>query len=333
MEMFFVGIDFLQTISRLPQSANLQLLYFFYNSFFVLTTTLPLALVFGWVVTLVYFIKNNSIISFYALGISKKQIIRPILLISSVITILFMFLQTTKLAYAQEIKNNIIHNRFFVNERNNIFLKYNDYFVYFKKLYPLEKKAIDIHIFKVQNHNVVETIIAKKAYYQNKKWYVIDATIIKKPAKINWNNSKLTTSQEKFLYTLDGFKPKIIDSVYKAKSHFSITDAIYTIVLFKDQNFNINKVKAILYAQTIVPFFIIPLIIFVFLYSNASVRFFNTAKFISFWVFISLISWATIFLLEKLSMGGIVIPEIAIILPLFILYIVSYILYTTRLNR
>jgi len=124
MEMFFVGIDFLQTISRLPQSANLQLLYFFYNSFFVLTTTLPLALIFGWVVTLVYFIKNNSIISFYALGISKKQIIRPILLISSVITILFMFLQTTKLAYAQEIKNNIIHNRFFVNERNNIFLKY-----------------------------------------------------------------------------------------------------------------------------------------------------------------------------------------------------------------
>ena len=41
----FVGIDFLQNFKSIPQSANLQLLYIFYNAFFTLTLTLPLSIV------------------------------------------------------------------------------------------------------------------------------------------------------------------------------------------------------------------------------------------------------------------------------------------------
>ena len=33
LEIFFVGIDFLQNFKSIPQSANLQLLYLLYNGF------------------------------------------------------------------------------------------------------------------------------------------------------------------------------------------------------------------------------------------------------------------------------------------------------------
>lgn len=333
LEIFFIGIDFLQNMKSLPQSANLQLLYLLYNGFFTLTITLPLSLIFGWIVALTLFIKNNEIVSFYSLGISKKNIIRPILFTSTLISLILIGLQTTPLAYSYEQKTKILENKFFVNEKSDIFLKYNEYFVYFKKLYPIEKKATDIHIYKVKDNNVIETIIAKKAYYQNKKWYVIDAKIIKKPTTIEWDTSKLTISYEKFLYTLEGFEPKIINNVYKSKTYFSIFDAIQAISLLEDQNFNTNKIKAILYAHIFTPFFVLPLIILIFISSTASSRFFNMGKFISFSIFSTLLIWGIMFLLQKLSVGGVIPAEIAVIVPLSALFFFTFILYHRKLSR
>jgi len=325
-----VGIDLLQNFKSLPNSANLQLLYIMYNVFFTLTIALPLSLAFSWIITLTFLIKNNALVSFYALGISKKDILVPILVITTFFTLILISLQSTPLAYSYEEKNKILQNRYFVNEQNNIFLKYNEYFVYFKKLYPIEKKAIDIHIFKTQDNDIVESIVGKKAFYQNNKWYVIDTKITKKPSHINWNSSKLEVSYEKFLYTLEGFEPKIISNVYKGKAQYSIVDAIRTILLLDIQDFNTNKIKAILYAQTIMPFFILPLIIIIFVYTTPSSRFFNSALFISGMIFLSLSIWGLLFLLQKLALGSIVLAEIAIILPILLFYIIAFIIYNKK---
>ncbi len=332
LEIFFIGIDFLQNVKSLPASANLQLLYLLYNGFFTLTITLPLSIVFGWIVSLTFFIKNNEIVSFYSLGISKKAILRPIVNISILLTIILIALQTTPLAYSYEQKNKILKNKFFVSEKTDIFLKYNDNFVYFKKLYPLEKKAVDVHIYKIKNNSVVETIIASKAFYQNKKWYVVDAKIIKKPENINWDTSKLDVTYEKFLYTLEGFEPEIINNVYKSKTYFSIVDAIYAISLLETQDFNTNKIKAILYSHIFTPFFIVPMIIFIFLYSSPSSRFFHTGQFISLSIFSTLLIWGLLFLLQKLSVGGVILPEVAIVLPIVMLITLQYILQSKRLR-
>ncbi|MGB5867921.1 MAG: LptF/LptG family permease, partial [Arcobacteraceae bacterium] len=130
LELFFVGIDVLQYFGRLPNSANLQLLYIIYDIFFTLTITLPLSLVFGWIVTLTFLIKDNALVSFYSLGVSKRDVLLPILLITTFFTFLLIGLQSTPLAYSYEEKEKILKNRYFVNEQNNIFLKYNEYFVY-----------------------------------------------------------------------------------------------------------------------------------------------------------------------------------------------------------
>ncbi len=45
LEVFFVGVDFIQVFKEISKTANLKLLYLFYNSFFTLTLTLPLSLV------------------------------------------------------------------------------------------------------------------------------------------------------------------------------------------------------------------------------------------------------------------------------------------------
>ncbi|RLA84197.1 MAG: permease, partial [Epsilonproteobacteria bacterium] len=104
LELFFVGIDMLQYFSRLPKSANLQLLYIMYDIFFTLTITLPLSLVFAWIVTLTALIKNNELVSFYALSISPKSILKPIISISILLIMILIGLQTTPLAYSAEQK-------------------------------------------------------------------------------------------------------------------------------------------------------------------------------------------------------------------------------------
>ena len=126
LELFFVGIDFLQNFKSIPASANLQLLYVLYNSFFTLTLALPLSIVFGWVITLAIFIRNNEFVAFNALGATRKEIFIPIVNISIFLLTLLIFLQATPLAYSYEQKRKIVNNEYFISSKSDIFLKYND---------------------------------------------------------------------------------------------------------------------------------------------------------------------------------------------------------------
>jgi len=330
LEIFFVLIDFLQNTAHLPNSANLQILYIFYTSFFTFSITLPLSLVFAFIVVMVGFVKQNNMTSFYSLGIKPLNILMPIIWCSIAITLILILLQTTPLAYSYEQKSRILNNSYFTTVQENIFLKYNEYFIYFEKLFPLQKKANNIRIFKTEHNNIIEIIIGKKAYYENNKWCVLDTKIIKKPITINWDSSKLTIGYKKLLYTLEGFKPKIINNVSRANIQFSIKDAIYTILLLDKQNLDTQKIRAILYSQVIIPFFVIPLIVIIFFFTTVSSREFNVAKFSSVSIFFTLIIWGIIYFLQKLAFNGVILAELATILPIIILYGFAYYIYKKR---
>lgn len=332
LEIFFVGIDFLQNFKSIPHSANLQILYVLYMTFFTLTITLPLSIVFAWIVTLVVFIKNNEFVAFNALGATNKKIILPIINISILLLSLLIFLQMTPLAYSSDQKKKILDNEYFTSSKSDIFLKYNDYYIYFKKLLPLEKRAEDIHIFKISGKDVIETIIGEKAYFQNDKWYVVNVKIINKPKDLNIDSSKLDIRYEKFLHTLDGFKPKILDNVYDNKSDFSIIDAVSALILLNNQGINTDKIRSILYNLIIIPFFVIPLILLIFAYAALNSRFFNIAKFTSFSIFGTLVIWGLFFVLYKFTNGGVLIPEISILLPMFLWIITSVYFYNKKIN-
>ncbi len=329
LELFFVGIDFLQNFKNLPSSANLQLLYVLYNSFFTLTLALPLSIVFGWIVTLVIFIKNNELVAFNALGSKSKDIYSPVVKISLFLISLLILLQVTPLAYSYEQKRKILNNEYFTSTKEDIFLKYNENYVYFKKLLPLEKKAEGIHIYKIENDDIIQSIVAKNAYFQNNKWYIVDAKIMNKPSEMNLETTKLDIRYEKFLNTLEGFKPKILDNVYESKSNFSILDAISALVLLSNQGINTDKIRAALYNQTIVSFFVIPILLLLYAYSSLNSRFFNMGKFTSVSIFGTLIVWGLFFMLFKFTSGGILIPEISILLP-FILWIIGSLIFFNK---
>lgn len=332
LELFFVGIDYLQNFKNIPASANLQLLYILYNSFFTLTLALPLSIVFGWIVTLVLFIKNNEFVAFNALGATRKNIFMPVVIVSISLLITLIFLQMTPLAYSYEQKRKILNDEYFSNTKSDIFLKYNEYYVYFQKLLPLEKKAENIHIYKIKGDNLVETIIGEKAYFQNDKWYVVDVKVINKLENIDINNSKLDVRYEKFLHTLEGFKPKILDNVYESKSDFSIMDAVSALILLKDQGMNTQKIRTILYNQLIIPFFVIPILILVYSFASLNSRFFNMAKFVSFSIFGTLIVWGFFFLVFRFTSSGTIIPEISMLLTMFIWMVFSIYFYNKKIN-
>jgi len=332
LELFFVGIDFLQNFKKLPDSANLQLLYVLYNSFFTLTLALPLSIVFGWIVTLVIFIKNNELVAFNALGSRSKDIYAPVVKISLFLITLLILMQATPLAYSYEQKRKILHNEYFTSTKTDIFLKYNNNYVYFKKLYPLEKRAEGIYIYKIENSDIIQSIVAKNAYFQNNKWYVVDAKVMNKPSNLKLDTAKLEIKYEKFLNTLEGFKPKILDNVYEAKSNFSILDAVSALILLTNQEINTDKIRGALYNQVIVSFFVIPILLLIFAYASLNSRFFNIGKFTSISIFGTLIIWGIFFMLFKFTNGGILIPEISILVP-FILWIVgSLVFYKKKIN-
>lgn len=332
LELFFVGMDFLQNSKSLPASANLQLLYLMYNSVFTLTLTLPLSLVFGWILTLVVFVRNNELVAFTSLGAKRFNIYSPIVIISSILLMFLIILQMTPMAYAYEQKEKIQDGNYFTNTKSDIFLKYDDNFIYFKKLYPLQKRAEDIHIYKVKDDDIVETIIAKKAQFQNDKWYVLDAKIIKKPSELRFEDSKLEIRYEKFLNTLEGFKPKILDNVYDERSTFSIIDAVSALILLTNQDVNTDKIRAAIYYELVVPFFVLPLIMLIFTFTSYNRRFFNIGSFTSFSIFGTLVVWGIFFMLHKFSNNGVISPEISLLLPMFLWFTISIFIYK-RKNR
>ena len=332
LEIFFVGIDFLQNFKSIPDSANLQILYVLYMTFFTLTITLPLSIVFAWIVTLVVFIKNNEFVAFNALGATNRKIILPIINISILLLSLLIFLQMTPLAYSANQKKKILDNEYFTNTKSDIFLKYNEYYVYFEKLLPLEKRAENIHIFKIDDMDVVETIVGEKAYFQNDKWYVVDVKIVKKPKNVTLEDSKLDVRYEKFLHTLDGFKPNILDNVYEGNTEFSIIDAISALVLLDEQGINTQTIRSVLYNKIVIPFFIIPLLLLIYSYASLNSRFFNMGKFTSFSIFGTLIVWGFFFMLFKFTNGGVVIPEFSILMPMFIWILSSIYFYNKKIN-
>jgi lipopolysaccharide export system permease protein len=331
LELFFVLTDLFRAIKWLPDSANLQFLYISYYAFFVLTITLPLSLIFGWITTIINLIKQNELVAFFSLGYSYKDIFKSVVLTSSLIATILLILQATPLAYSEEQKNKIKDGEYFSNYKKNLLLKYDNYFVYMQKLEPALKTATNIKILELFNNNdVLRTIEAKKGYYKDNKWYLVDVKITQKPLELNWEDSKIVVSHEKFVYMLNGFKPKILNNVYESKSQYSIIDAIETFILLYSQGLNTAKIRTTLYFKFISTFFVIPLLIIIFIFAPINSRFFSVAKFSSIAIFLSLVAWGSLFLLYKLSLGGVFVPELGLVLPFLLIFYLNYYLYKKK---
>jgi lipopolysaccharide export system permease protein len=328
---FMVGFDYMQVAKDLPSSANLVVIYVVFKSFFAIDMMLPLSLIFAMIATKVHLIRSNALVAFYSIGYSKTDILKPFVVVSGAVIVIYIALHATAFARADEYSNNIRSTSHFLKPTSKLFFTYEDKYIYFGHLYPLQERAEDIRIFTTKSNELKELITAKEAYYHDDYWHIKDASRMIKPKELSLKGEGIKLSKEHDLKLLKGFRPKILDQVYEGKVNFTIIDAIDAMRLLQDQNINIDKIKSALYRMFVHPFFVPALIIIIFFFVPISARFLNVSLFSFGAILATLIVWAILFMMIELSNTKTIPSEIGVILPVLILFGIS--LYIWQKNR
>jgi lipopolysaccharide export system permease protein len=328
--LFYVGFDYLSATKWLPESANIRTLYIYYNAQFASDILLPLALVFSMIATKLLLIRSNELVAFYSIGYTKWQILRPFVYVSTVITLTFIFAHTTKYAYAKEYVASISDKGSLSRTTEDLFFKYKDYYVYFQTLHPVAKKAKNLRIFHEKNRDVVEIIRAKEAYYRDDKWYIPHASKFLKESEIEFEERVAEVFDDKSIEILEGFKPEILDHIHQGKVTYSIMDAVEAITLLDEQNSNADKVYTALYTMVIYPLFAPALILIIFFFVPISSRSLNVSLFSFLALLVTLMTWGILFLLRRLTQGGLFLPEVGIIAPVVFIFLVSVIVWLKK---
>ena len=328
LEFFYVGIDLVTNLKDLPDSANLQLLYVSFNALTAINYSLPLAIVFGMIVTKFTMIRSNELICMHATGLSKRQLVFPVFIIGMLLTILYVSLNMTSFAYAYEYRSNLLKYGRIASISSDLFLKYEGKYVYFKSLDPIKKEARDIKIFRTNETELTDVVEAKRGIFVNDAWRLYDVKIVKKPQVKHLIDSGLKISEHDTLVALKGFRPKIIDNVYQGDKAFSIIDAIDAIRFFSTQGVNISSIKSNLYLLAVFPFFAPLMVVILYFYLPFYARFFNLALLSFGFVFVTLSVWGLLFILSRFSISSVILPEIGIVLPIIIMLIFAIFQYS-----
>lgn len=332
LEMFFLGADTIKYADKLPDSANLIILFFFYDALYAFNYTLPLSLVLGSILFYINFLKSSQLSALLALGYSRRKILSPLLILSSLIICGYIGLNATPFVYAQEKAEVIVNKNALQNAQEDIFVKYNQDYVYFQKVYPLLNRAENIKVFELNNGELTTFIQANKATFQGDYWVLENAELIKiDNNRFSFNEEVLEHKQIKQLKILKNFRPKVLDTFSKDKPTVSIIDAIVSAKILISQKIDFEKVRAILYSFIIVPLFVPLTIIIIASYIPSLARYGNLALLTFGLVIFSLMVWGAFFSISKLSISGIMHPELGILIPFAILLFSSLLSYT-RLN-
>lgn len=332
LEMFFLGADTIKYADKMPDSANLIILFFFYDALYAFNYTLPLSLVLGSILFYINFLKSSQLSALLALGYSRRKILSPLLILSSLLTLGYIGLNATPFVYAQEKAEVIVNKNALQNAQEDIFVKYNQDYVYFQKVFPLLNRAENIKVFELKNGELTTFIQANKATFQEDYWVLENAEVIKiDNARFNFDEEVLEHKKIKQLKILKNFRPKVLDTFSKDKPTVSIIDAILSAKILISQKIDFEKVRAILYSFIIVPLFVPLTIIIISSYIPSLARYGNLALLTFGLVIFSLMVWGAFFSISKLSISGIMQPELGILIPFALLLCFSALSYT-RLN-
>jgi len=322
--MFLVGFDYIGSAQELSKSANLVLIYLVYKSFYAIDMLLPLALVFAMISTKIFLIRSNALVSLYSLGYSRVDVLRPFVVVASVIILLFISLHSwSNFARADEFSNNIKSNSQYLNPTRDLFFAYKGKYVYFSELLPLQEKAIGIRVFSIENDSLKEVLVASEALYRDGYWNIAVADLIKKSKDLSFKSKGIDVGEAKELKILEGFRPKMLDQVYEGKVNFTISNAIDAILLLNDQNVNTSSIKGALYKIFIYPLFVPCLIVIIFFFVPISVRFLNVSLFSFGAILATLLVWGVLFMLIELSNNKTVPSEVGVIAPVAFLFLIA----------
>jgi len=319
----FAAIDYFQHAQELSVTSNYQVLYIFYMWQEALGLLYPLAIIFALIMTKLSLVKNNTMGAFHAFGYDKKRLFLPLFTVASLTYLIFLTLNTTEFSYAKDKAEFLLKNEMNAYDVNDLFFKYNDTFVYINKLDPIEKKIEDITIFKVEGYQVRYTIKAPIAKFDGEKWTAYDATL-KTHIYEKDELKRYTVEHKESIETLEGYKPKIIESLYEGKA-LNIIDAYTTWKLLNKQNLNSDKIRAALYDKVVIPLFSIAFLLILFFKLPFHARMMNIGAVIALSLAATFMLWGVLFGLSQMGSNGVLIPELTAVLPIVLLW--SYAIY------
>jgi len=322
--LFVVGFDYMDHASELSKSANLLLIYLVYKAFYAIDLLLPLSLVFAMISTKIFLIRSNALVSFFSLGYSRVDVLKPFVIVATAIIILFISLHTwSSFARAQEFSRNIRKHAQYLNPTRDLFFAYKGKYVYFSKLLPLQERAEGVRVFSVKENSLKEVITAKSAEYRDDFWHIKKGDVITKPDDLSLASQGISVTEAKNLKLLQGFRPKMLDQVYEGKVNFTIGNALDAISLLDSQGIDTRTIKGALYKIFIYPFFVPFLIVIIFFFVPVSSRFLNVSLFSFAAILATLLTWGIIMMLIELSNNKTIPSEIGIIGPVAILFLIA----------
>jgi lipopolysaccharide export system permease protein len=323
----FAAIDYFQYAQKLSVSGSYKILYIFYMWEQALGLLYPLAIVFALIMTKLSLIRSNTMGALHAFGYNKRTLVWPFMLVALMTYSIFTYLHTTEFSYARDKGALLLENEIDAYNVNNLFFKYNDTFVYIEELDPIAKKISDITIFKVEGHQVRYTIHAPLAIFDGYQWDAKDATlkthVYKKGELVRYK-----IEHKESIKTLEGYKPKIIESLYEGKA-LNIVDAYNTWRLLDRQNLNSDKIRAAFYDKVIVPLFAIALLLILFFKLPFHARMMNVGGIIALSLGATFMIWGILFGLNQMGTNGVLMPEITAILPIVLLWVYAVYIYFT----
>jgi len=319
----FASIDYFQNVQSLDVASNYKILYIFYMWQEALSLLYPLAIVFGLIMTKLALVKQNTMGALHAFGYSKKRLFLPLFAVSTLTYVIFMLLHTTEFSYAKDKAHLLLKDEITAYDSKDLFFKYNDTFVYIDTLDPIEKKIENMTIFKVEGDQVRYTIKSPLAIFDGEKWIAKDA-ILKTHIYENNALQRYTVEHKESIETLVGYKPKIIESLYVGRS-MNIMDGYHTWELLEKQGLNSDTIRAVMYDKILVPLFALAFVLILFFKLPFHARMMNFGGIVALSLASTFIVWGVLFGLGRMSINGSLLPELAAILPIVLLW--SYALY------
>ncbi len=328
LQLFYVGIDFIGSSSKLPDSANLELLYVMYMFGTAMKINLPLSLIFAMVAAKIHLIRANELVIIYALGVSKKEVIRPFIWIALLISFVYVAAHATPFAYFDQRALAIKQDKYFVTVTNHVFVKYDNNYIYMQRLFPLQKSAMGLRIFEVDdNEGLKRVITSESAYFTDNRWRLYEGEIITKPTVSGMQAEGLTKETFETYDMLEGFEPNILGKVYEGKTSYSLLDGLDAIMILKKQEVNIDRIVSAMVTTVTIPFFAPLLVVIIFFFVPISSRFFNVALFSSGAIFTTLVLWGFLFAMATLAQNGTVNVWLAVVAPFLLLVSIALFFY------
>ncbi|MCB4747578.1 MAG: LptF/LptG family permease [Sulfurovum sp.] len=324
----FAAIDYFQHIQQFNISGNYKILYIYYMWQEALSLLYPLAIVFALIITKLNFVKQGTMAALYAFGYSKQQLVLPIIFVMTLTYSIFITLHMTEFSYAKDKAAVLLENHISAYDTNDFFFKYNDTFVYMKKLDPIHKRLEEITIFKVKGHKVLYTIYAPYAIFNGEEWEAKNATL-KTHVYEQGRLMKYSVENKKSIKTLHGYKPKIIESLYEGKA-LNILDAYHTWMLLKIQHLDSSKIRAALYAKVVMPLFALALAIILFFKIPFHTRMIHFGLVVSVALGVTFMIWGVLFGLNQIGANGVLSPEVTVIIPIVLLWLYAIYVYLTN---